>query len=215
VVVKPVIVVDAEAGLEIVAIVPLTCVHAYDAMVPSESVPDPDTVTVETGNVIVWVTPAFAVGDWLAAAFTVTVTSAYPVAPWLSVTVKRNTLTPTVLKAVIVVAAELGLVIIPAVPLICVHAYEAIVPSGSVPPPFNITVVVGRLIVCELPASAVGGIFAGFTVIVTSEVPLAPWLSVTVKRNTLAPGVVNPVMVVDADEGLLMVAAVPLICIQP
>ena len=43
-------------------------------------------------------------------------------------------------------------------------------------------------------------------------VPVAPWLSVTVKRNTLTPDVVNPVIVVDADDALVMVAAVPLIC---
>ena len=75
------------------------------------------------------------------------VTLLVPVAPWLSVTVNRNTLTPAVVNPVIFVAAVEGLAIVAAVPLSCVHAYDAIVPSGSVPLPDKVTLDVGKVMV--------------------------------------------------------------------
>ena len=84
---------------------PLTLVHAYDAIVPSASVPVPFNVVLFTGNVNVILLPALAVGGMLAAAFTVTVTSSVAVAPLLSVTVNLNTYTPCTKLVNVVVAA--------------------------------------------------------------------------------------------------------------
>jgi hypothetical protein len=46
-------VVDADVALVIVADVPLTWLHAYDAIVPSGSVPLPVKLTVDVGSCIV------------------------------------------------------------------------------------------------------------------------------------------------------------------
>ena len=80
-------VVVAAPGLLIVAAPPETLVQAYAVMLPSGSEPLPVTVTELVGSVMVLSVPALAVGAWLGAAFTVTVTSSDPVAPALSVTV--------------------------------------------------------------------------------------------------------------------------------
>ena len=61
-VVNPVMVVVADDGEVIVAAVPLTCDHAYEAIVPEEELPLPDKVAVDTGKLIVWLGPAFASG---------------------------------------------------------------------------------------------------------------------------------------------------------
>ena len=93
----------------------------------------------------------------ITAAFTVMITSLVPVAPWLSVTVRRNTLAPIVVNPVIFVEAVEGLAIVAAVPLICDHAYDAMLPSGSVPLPDKVTLDVGKVIVWFAPAFATGG----------------------------------------------------------
>ena len=56
-------------------------------MVPSVSVPVPVKFAELPGNVIAISAPAFAAGAILTAAFTVTRTVSFPVAPLLSVTV--------------------------------------------------------------------------------------------------------------------------------
>ena len=56
-------------------------------MEPLASVPLPDMVVVLIGKVMVWSVPAFATGDWLAVAFTVTTSESFAMAPLLSVTV--------------------------------------------------------------------------------------------------------------------------------
>jgi hypothetical protein len=53
-----VIVVDADDGDVIVAVPPDTFVHAYELIVPSESVPEPERVTVDVGSVIDLSVPA-------------------------------------------------------------------------------------------------------------------------------------------------------------
>ena len=68
------------------------------------------------------------------------------VEPALSVTVNQNEYVPCV-RPVTVVVAEDGDVIVTVPPEIFVHAYEAIVPSESVPEPVRVTDEVGRVIV--------------------------------------------------------------------
>ena len=64
------------------------------------------------------------------------------------------------------VEAELALVIVPvAGPEVLVQRYDDIVPSESVPVPFNETVFIGNVIVWLVPAFAVGGMLAALTVI--------------------------------------------------
>ncbi|MEI9942591.1 MAG: hypothetical protein WDN26_00050 [Chitinophagaceae bacterium] len=88
------------------------------------------------------------------------------------------------------------------------------VPSASIPLPVNVVVDVGSVIVLAAPAFATGAWLAATTVTVTSLVAVAPLLSVTVKRKTLAPAVVNPVIFVVAEVELAIVAVVPLTCVH-
>ena len=53
------------------------------------------------------------------------------------------------------------------------------------PDPFNVAEFMGKVMLCDEPASAVGAIAAAaFTVIVTVDVLVKPLLSVTVNVNT-------------------------------
>src|SRR5258706_11966896 len=62
------------------------------------------------------------------------------------------------------------------------------VPSESVPEPFNTIELTGRVMDLFPPALATGAtLAAGFTVTVASSEPTAPWLSVTVNLNTYVP----------------------------
>ena len=61
---------------------------------------------------------------------------------------------------------RLELVIVPDTgPEIFVQLYADMLPSGSVPLPERLTVLVGNVIVWSLPAFAVGGMLAALTVI--------------------------------------------------
>jgi hypothetical protein len=83
-------VVEGEEGVEKLTLPPETLLQLYELIVPSGSDPLPLKFTLLVGRVIDWSDPAFAVGDWLAAAMTVTETEKDAVAPPLSVTVRRN-----------------------------------------------------------------------------------------------------------------------------
>src|SRR5690349_7857529 len=102
-----------------------------------------------------------ATGDWLpgdAASITTTVISSLAVAPLLSVTVNLNTYVPTT-RLLTIVIAELLLAIRNAVgPLTFDHAYFTMEPSGSLDAePFNVTLLVGSVMVTSVPALAAGG----------------------------------------------------------
>ena len=71
------------------------------------------------------------------------------------------------------------------------QAYEAIVPSGSDEPvPLNEMATGAWPDVAEVVNDAVGATFGAATVIVLVIVPVAPWLSVTVRRAVKVPPVV-------------------------
>ncbi len=127
-------------------------------MVPSVSVPEPESDTDEVGSVIDWSVPAFAVGAVFEALFTVTETSSVAVAPPLSVTVRRNTYEPAA-RPVTFVDAEEADAIVADPPDTLVHAYEAMVPSESVPEPVRDTEEVGSVIDWSVPAFAEGVLF--------------------------------------------------------
>src|SRR6187399_2890095 len=91
----PVTVVVAEFGLVIVpAVGPAILVHRYAVILPSASVPLPESVTVFVGSVIVWFGPAIAVGGIFPAGLTVTCMVSLPKAPLLSVTLNSKRYTP-------------------------------------------------------------------------------------------------------------------------
>ncbi len=71
-------------------------------------------------------------------------------------------------------------------PLTLVQVYVTIVPSESVPEPFNTVVFAGRVTVLFPPALAMGATFneATITFIVTCANPVAPLLSVAVSLKT-------------------------------
>ena len=55
-------------------------------------------------------------------------------------------------------------------PETCVHEYDEIVPVASLAEPVNVTVLIGKVMVCAVPAETTGGWFgAGLTVMVTVE----------------------------------------------
>ena len=68
-------------------------------------------------------------------------------------------------------------------PEIFVHWYEAIVPFGSLPLPFKVVELVGRVRTTSVPAFAVRDWLLLFTVTVIVSLPIAPWLSVTFSSN--------------------------------
>ncbi len=99
---------------------------------------------------------AFAVGPWLTAMFTVTCMVSVSVAPLLSVTFNSNLYIPCA-KPVAVVIADVVLVMLPAAgPEIFLHRYAVIVPSGSVPLPVIVAVLVGSVRFWSSPAFAIG-----------------------------------------------------------
>src|SRR6185295_7890209 len=117
-----------------------------------------------------------------------TVTLSDAVAPRLSVTVKRNTYVPCT-RLYKPVVAELVLAnVYPVGPLMRVHAYVAMVPSASLPLPYKVVVLTGKVIVISAPALAVGAWFVeALTLTVTRSVAVAPLLSVTVSLKTYVP----------------------------
>ena len=83
------------------------------------------------------------------------------------------------------------------------------VPSESVPEPFNTTELTGSVMDLFPPALAIGAtLAAGFTVTVASSEPTAPWLSVTVNLNMYVPAT-KPEAVRLAVLALVIVAAPP------
>ncbi len=77
---------------------------------------------------------------------TVTVTVEVPVAPLLSVTVRRKTYVPATRPVILVRAAD-ELTIVAAPPDTFVQAYLLILPSLSVPLPVSVTLFVGKVMV--------------------------------------------------------------------
>ena len=81
------------------------------------------------------------------------------------------------------VVADVGELMFPAEgPLVFIHEYKLMVaPLVPLPVPASVIEFVGSVIVCALPAFATGAVLInGFTVIVTLELFVNPWLSVTV-----------------------------------
>src|SRR6187549_1212412 len=84
-------VVVAEFGLVILpAVGPAILVHRYAVILPSASVPLPESVAVLIGKVMTWSGPAFATGGIFAAGLTVTCMVSLPNAPLLSVTLNEK-----------------------------------------------------------------------------------------------------------------------------
>jgi len=100
-------------------------------------------------------------------------------------------------------------------PLICVQLVEIIVaPPLPVAVPVNITVLTGSVILCAVPALTVGGMFGGFTVIVTVAVLDKPLLSVADNWNVYTPAT-KPITVVDnADDDVIAAVFGPLVCVH-
>lgn len=121
--------------------------------------------------------------------------------------VQLNVYVPAAVKPVIVVVGDVGVVIVAAGPPVCVHNPVPTVGALAA----IVTVPTLEQMVCAGPAEDAVG--AGLTVIVTLEVEgvhggleIAHW-------NTYAPGLVNPVIVVVGDPGVVMVPATgPEIC---
>jgi hypothetical protein len=119
-----------------------------------------------------------------------------------------NTYVPAVVKPVMVVVAEPGVVIVPVTgPEICDHVP---VPTAGVLPAI-VTLPTLVQIVCGGPALAVVG--AGFTVIVTLDVEGVHGALAIDHWNTYAPAVVKPFMVVVGEPGVTIVPVTgPEIC---
>ena len=146
---------------------PLVCVHWYATTFPSGSLLAlPSSVTVDP-SFATWSVPASATGGWFGAAtgFTVTETLSVPVAPSLSVTVSRKTSVSaaTTIGAVKVAVSVVAPASVTAVPLVCVHSYAVIVPSGSaLALPSSVTADPSSTLL-SAPAFATGAWFAGGT----------------------------------------------------
>src|SRR6185295_17165815 len=120
------------------------------------SVPLPDTDVLLVGKVRFLSRPAFAVGALFGAAITVICTVSLSVAPELSVTVNSKLYTPftrlfTVVNDLVGERMENSLG-----PSTLLQRYEEIFPSGSVPLPESLTLLVGNVICISLPAFASG-----------------------------------------------------------
>ena len=91
-------------------------------------------------------------------------------------------------------------------PLISVHVTETITaPLFPFALPLKATEFVGKLMVCEVPASTVGGMLAAFTVTVTVEVEDKPLLSVAISWNVYTP-CTRSITAVDKLPGELTIA---------
>src|SRR5204863_7720052 len=160
-------------------------------ILPSGSLdPPPFKLPKLVGRVIVILLPALATGGTLAILLTTIVTLSSSIAPWLSVTLNWNTYVPTAVRPLTCVVDPAGVVITGVTdpgPVTKLHAYVAIVPSGSKDPvPSRPAIAVGWLMVTLLPALATGGWLEGteaFTITMISSVAVAPLLSVTVSLN--------------------------------
>ena len=76
-------------------------------------------------------------------------------------------------------------------------------PCAEDPLPSKVTALFGSVIVCALPALAIGGATAAFTVTVTVAEEVAPLLSVTFNSNWYIP-FVSSFTVVETPDGLIM-----------
>ena len=100
-----------------------TCVQAYVTIVPLDSDPLPEAVTLFAGKVIVWSGPALADGGpgTTGAAFTVTNMTSLAVTPELSVTVSWKVYSPCTSAVTSVVANPDEAIVETDGPLNCTH----------------------------------------------------------------------------------------------
>src|SRR5436190_2083058 len=150
-------------------------------MVPSASVPVPFKLVPLMGKVVVLSVPAFAIGARFPAGFTITCTVSFAIKPLLSETVNSYLKKPCTSLLTTVVAALAVAMVSDAGPDIFHHFYTLRSSYVSVPVPFKLVVLMGKVIVLSVPAFATGARFAaGFTITCTVSFAVAPLLSVTV-----------------------------------
>ncbi len=132
--------------------------------------------------------PALTTGGTFGAGKTFMFISSVSFNPPLSVTIILNVRVPAVVSPVMLGFNIAALLIVAAVPAICIHAIVVIVPS-SVAVAFNCAELVGNWIVISIPASTTGALLTGAALTVKRivSVPVAPSLSVAVKMNLYVP----------------------------
>src|SRR5260221_518157 len=147
--------------------------NRYEAMVPSASdEADAFAVTLSGAGPLEGETVSRATGAWFAGVDAVTVASAEPVAPWLSVTVTRTVHVPAA-NVWVAVASACGPMMVPSLKS---NRYEAMVPSVSEEAEALAVTLSGAVPLEGVTVSrATGGwLPAAVTVTVAAAVPVAP-----------------------------------------